>query len=222
LYQWKVGIVEPAEATNSTYIYTPVNGDIVTCKLTSSEQCKTGSPATSNAITVVVKPDLLVGSISADQTICAGSTPALLTGVAPGNGTSPSYQWQSNEGVLPFEDIIGATSLDFQPGPLFTTTHYRLIQDAAGTCGGPLATNTVIITVNPVLPVSVSVAASANPVCAGTMVTFTATPVNGGTTPAYQWSVNSTNTGLNSATFAYQPGNGDVVACVLSSSETSR
>ncbi|NTW32489.1 MAG: hypothetical protein HGB12_07675 [Bacteroidetes bacterium] len=47
------------------------------------------------------------------------------------------------------------------------------------------------MTVNPVLPISVTVAPSANPVCVGTAVTFTATPTNGGTSPAFQWYVNT-------------------------------
>jgi hypothetical protein len=71
------------------------------------------------------------------------------------------------------------------------------------------------------LPVNVSVAASANPVCAGTSVTFTATPINGGTTPAYQWKVNGSNvSGATNASYGFTPANGDVVICVLTSSET--
>jgi hypothetical protein len=78
----------------------------------------------------------------------------------------------------------------------------------------------VTITINNNLPVSVTISASANPVCSGTSVTYTATPVNGGTTPAYQWKVNGTNVGTNSSTYTYTPSNGDAVTCVMTSNAT--
>jgi hypothetical protein len=80
--------------------------------------------------------------------------------------------------------------------------------------------NGINLTVNAILPVSVSIVASANPVCSGTSVTFTATPTNGGTTPSYQWQVNGTNAGTNSATYTYTPVNNDAVICVLTSNAT--
>ncbi|HPS63162.1 MAG TPA: SprB repeat-containing protein, partial [Bacteroidales bacterium] len=66
-------------------------------------------------------------------------------------------------------------------------------------------------------PVSVTISASANPVCSGVSVTFTAVPVNGGATPLYQWKVNGMNAGTSNPVFTYVPSNGDLVTCVLTS-----
>ena len=54
---------------------------------------------------------------------------------------------------MTFANINGATVLNYTPGVLTATTYYRLMQDADGTCGGPLPTNVVTITVNPNLAV---------------------------------------------------------------------
>jgi len=67
-------------------------------------------------------------------------------------------------------------------------------------------------------PVTVSIAASLNPVDAGTPVTFTATPANAGTAPVYQWKVNGAIAGTNNVQFTYVPVTGDQVSCVLTSS----
>jgi hypothetical protein len=73
------------------------------------------------------------------------------------------------------------------------------------------------MTVNPILPVSITITATATTVCAGTSVTFTASPVNGGASPTYQWKVNGTNVGTSAATYAYVPVNNDVITCILTS-----
>ena len=75
------------------------------------------------------------------------------------------------------------------------------------------------MSVNPLLPAGISVSASANNVCAGTSVTFTAAPVNGGSAPSYQWKVNGITAGTNSPVYAYVPLNNDAVTCSLTSSE---
>ena len=68
--------------------------------------------------------------------------------------------------------------------------------------------------------VSVSISASANPVSAGTQVTFTATAVNGGAIPGYQWNVNGSNVGSGNATYTYTPSNNDVIFCIVTSQLT--
>jgi hypothetical protein len=58
-YVWKVtngATTSYPTASNSKFIYTPTNGDVVTCVMTSSTDntCVTGSPATSNSISFIV------------------------------------------------------------------------------------------------------------------------------------------------------------------------
>ena len=65
--------------------------------------------------------------------------------------------------------------------------------------------------------VGVSIVPSANPVSAGSSVTFSATLVNEGTNPIYQWKINGNNVGTNTSTFNYIPINRDIISCVLTS-----
>ncbi len=68
----------------------------------------------------------------------------------------------------------------------------------------------------------VAIAASANPVCAGASVTFTATPTNA-SSPTYQWTKNGTAvSGATAATYATTTlANGDTIRCQMTSSGTT-
>jgi hypothetical protein len=95
-----------------------------------------------------------------------------------------------------------------------TTTDYSVtVTDQLGAA----VTGNVLLTVNPSSPVSVSISASANPSPPGSFVMFTASPVNGGAIPGYQWKVNGVNVGTGLSTFSYVPANNDQVTCTLSS-----
>lgn len=66
---------------------------------------------------------------------------------------------------------------------------------------------------------SVSISASEVSVCEKSPVIFTATPVNGGNNPFFQWKVNGLNAGTNQNTFTTTNlKDGDWVSCVMTSS----
>jgi hypothetical protein len=72
----------------------------------------------------------------------------------------------------------------------------------------------------PVTP-SVTIATSSTTICSGANTTFTATTVNGGASPNYQWKVNGTNVGTNSSTYASSTlTNGQVVTCVITTNNS--
>jgi hypothetical protein len=65
-----------------------------------------------------------------------------------------------------------------------------------------------------------AVSISANPagaVCSGQNITFTAVPVNGGTTPGYQWKRNGVNIAVGSSYSSNTFVNGDEITCVVTS-----
>ncbi len=215
-YQWKVNGLNVGSNSN-TYSYVPLNGDVVNCILTSSlTTCVTSNPATSNPVTMTVNPVLPVSvSIAASATsVCSGAS-VTLTATPVNPGSSPVYQWKVNGGNA------GTNALSYSYVPLNGDVISCVLTSSLTTCvtSNPATSNPVIITVNPLLPVSVSITASANPVCSGSPITFNATALNQGSVPVYQWKVNGLNMGTNSSTYSYVPVNGDIVQCTLTSSE---
>ncbi|MCK9219600.1 MAG: hypothetical protein M0P47_06080 [Bacteroidales bacterium] len=213
VYQWKVN-GSNAGNNSSVFTYTPVNGDQVQCILTSSlTVCISNNPATSNGITMTVNPNLTV-SITVTPTqnpVCSG-TSVTFTAHPLNEGTVPSYQWKVNG------NPVGANLPTYTYIPLNgDVVTCVLNSNIACPIGNPATSNTIPMMVNSNLPASVSITANPNPFCAGSSVTFTATPNNGGTPPSYQWKVNGTNVGTNSNTYSYNPTNGDSVRCVMTS-----
>jgi uncharacterized protein (TIGR02145 family) len=213
-WQWKVNGFN--SGTNSpVFTYPPGNGDQVLCILTSSLTCTSNNPATSNSIPMTVNPNLPVSvTVAASQNpVCTGTT--VIFTAFPGNeGSSPGYQWKVN-------GVNGGTNSTLYSYIPVNSDIVSCTLTSSETCttGNP-ASAQVQMVVNNILPVSVTISASANPVCSGIPVTFTAVPLNGGTIPSYQWQVNSINVGTNSPTYSYLPVPADQVTCILTSNIT--
>ena len=110
----------------------------------------------------------------------------------------------------------GATALHLRKSP--DTSPVCVLSNNAATQFIQVTYTDNTITPNTGPAVSVTIAANTPmPVCAGTSVSFTATPVNGGISPVYQWKVNGVNAGTNNPAFSYIPSNGDQVKCLLTS-----
>jgi gliding motility-associated-like protein len=89
-------------------------------------------------------------------------------------------------------------------------------------CATPatVASNNIVMNLTPLLPTKINILASANNVCKGTPITFTATSTNGGYSPDYQWLVNGAGAGTNGPTFTSDTlSNGDLVTCLLTGND---
>ena len=215
VYQWKLNTVNISGATSSTYTFVPLNGDVVTCQLTSSDNCLTGNPAISSPVTMTVNQNFAVTlSITASANpFCAGSQ-VTFTSNAGNAGGSPGYQWKVNA-----INVINATNASYAynavNGDVVTC---EVTSSASCVTGNPAMSNAITMIVNTSLPAGVSISTPTNPFCPGTSVTVTATPTNGGSIPVYQWKVNATNViNATNASYAYNATTGDVVTCEMTS-----
>ncbi len=216
-YQWKVNGSNAGTNSNTFITSSLANNDVVSCVMTSNAGCVSGNPATSNSITMTVNPNVVASvSISASENpVCAG-TNVIFTATPVNGGSSPSYQWKLNG------SNVGTNSSTYNSSSLNNNDVVKCVMTSNEGCvtGSPATSNSVTMTINPVYAVSVSIAASpGNTICSGTGVTFTATPVNGGSSPSYQWKKNGSVAGTNSPTYSDVSLNtGDVVLCILTSS----
>lgn len=148
-YQWQQSTdggatwTNIAAATAATLTPAAVTGAIQYRRVVNDGLCT----STSNAVTITVQGSLTSFDIAASQTICDGTTPALLDGQTPvgGSGTFV-YQWESSPNGTAWTTIAGATGEDYQPAAISTTTYYRR-RVTSGACSA--FSSTVIITVNP-------------------------------------------------------------------------
>ncbi|MBX2939271.1 MAG: immunoglobulin domain-containing protein [Ferruginibacter sp.] len=222
-YQWLLN-GNPVGTNQNTFTTDAlVDGDQVSVVLTSDvTPCATGNPATSNVITTTVHAlqpvSVSIASSDLDNTICDGES-VTFTATPVNGGSTPSYQWLLNGNPVG-SDQDTYTSTTLADGDVVSVVLTSNITPCA--TGNPATSNTIATTVDALQPVSITIASDVSAACSGVLISFTATPVNEGDNPAYQWYVNniavvdSTGTTFSSAALA----DGDEVTCVLTSNIT--
>ena len=217
-YQWKknganVGTNSAAYTDN-----TLATGDAVTVTLTSNAACVSTSSATATAAAITVVPVVTPAiSIAGSQniTLCTGAS-ATFAATGTGGGTSPTYQWYKN-GVA----IAGATTSSYTSSGFSNNDSLSVLLTSSAACrtADTVRSGSVKLTVNPYsTPTLIVGSNSGNTVCAGTLVTFTAAPFNGGPSPAYEWKKNGVVVGTNSALYSTSAlATGDLVTVTLTS-----
>jgi len=105
-------------------------------------------PSVSNEYEITAQPPITNNIISADQTICTGVIPALLTGTPPqGADGNFNYQWQfSIDNGITWANVGSAVRPEYQPPALTTTTLYRRIVSTI-TCNGDQSSVSAAITI---------------------------------------------------------------------------
>jgi len=195
------------------------SGQITTFDLCSSEQAKPLPLNSMNlshlrALPVVVLCSLLFSSLAYSQGVGINES-----GDSPHSSAVLDVSSTSQGMLVPRMTLAQRNAITSPAKGLFV---YVLDCDAlhynAGTETDPLWTN-VLATATSQASVSIDISPSGY-VCTGSPITFTATPVNGGSSPTYQWLVNGLPDGTNSSTFISTTLlDGDVVTCRMTSND---
>jgi len=171
-----------------------------------------GCTGTAKTFTLKVNPAATANNIiTRDTTIYSGKGVNLNDLAEAQSIANPVFKWYNS-----LFDNTPITPPVVYPD---TGTHYYFVSvEGDNICEGDWDTRKLV---------TVNVISSPTPpmedyidVCEGSTVTFTATPTNGGSSPAFQWKKNNVNIpNATDSTYSYIPQNGDTISCELTSNE---
>ena len=206
VYQWSS---KPVVDT----IYQPVVPGIYTTSIMTSGGCLV---AASNSITInpTIIPSVNISASAND--ICQGSI-INFNAVPANGGTNPSFQWQVN-GLH-----TGSNLPSFSDGNLSDHDVVTCKMQNNESCVIPDSALSNPINIHVIVPLvpSVNITAVDTTLCAGSVASLMALPVNGGSAPTFQWMVNGVPAGTNNQQYSSNNfSDGDLITCQVTSSST--
>ncbi|MBC7391198.1 MAG: T9SS type A sorting domain-containing protein, partial [Opitutaceae bacterium] len=198
-YQWQINLSGTWTNLTNTGVYTGVNTS--TLVLTnvntsfSANQYRSnvttstcGTPTATAVATLTVQPSITGNTISGNTDICSGSTDVLtgspfatLNGGGGVAAASYTHQWKNSTDNVSFNNIAGATSVNYTTPALTQTMYYQRVSSTSA-CTGTTSSTSTAFTVTVVKfvtqPANVSV-------CPGNTASFSVTTSPG--TFTYKW-----------------------------------
>ncbi len=183
VYQWKINGTNAGSGDTAFTSSSLNNNDVVTVVMTSNAACVTGSPATSNGITMTVNSSVTasVSITSSAISICNGEAVSF-TATPDNGGTTPTYQWKINgTNAGTDSDSFNSSSLNNND-----TVTCILTSNAACVTGSPATSNKVIISVGNNASAG-TISTTRDTICSGTPAVLNVNDSNG----SLQWQSSS-------------------------------
>ncbi len=213
-YQWRINSVNSGIGTSYSYI--PNNGDIVEAVITSNYMCAFPTVGHDTVVMNVSAPQMPSVSVSVNpgDQICTGGTASFTATTAYG-GTAPNLKWIKNGAF-----VASGSTYAYVPNNGDIVTFMMASNFPCRLADTVFSSNTTLHVQAAVMPVVTISVLPGNNVAAGTNVTFSAMVTHGGTTPLYQWVVNSTPIAgaTNSSYSTSTLSNNDSVTCMVEGS----
>ncbi len=218
-YEWFVN-GNPTGVTANTYSSSTLgDNDVVTVKMHFIGACGFDSSTSLPFIVdraTSVPAAVAIALSGGNNPGCAGQQ-LTFTATPSNGGTNPSYQWKVNGGNVGTNSATFTAALNDGDIVSVEMTSNSACASPANATSNTIQVSHIQITAD----VTIAIVDGSNPMCAGELITFEATPTNGGTAPGYQWFVNgqpvagATGAGFTTTTLAHN----DIVTAVLTATD---
>ncbi len=212
VYHWQVNTVDMG-TTASTFVYTPLNLDVISVQLISNAACTVPDSAMNSVlmhVNAVLLPTINIASVPGDS-VCQG-TPVTFIATSGSAGTSPVFEWIKN-------GIVSGSGLTYTYDPINGDNVFcELVSSYVCPYIDSVPSNNINMQVTPIVVPEVIVTASpGNRIVIGDTVTFSAAVTFVGSSYSYQWDKNgSPIAGANANTYVTSLlNNHDIVTCAV-------